>query len=162
MPRAPPDWLSTAVRVFERVVPVLVPAVAIPKAGPSAGIAMATAMVSALSGRPARHDVAMTGEITLRGLVLPIGGLKEKTLAAKRAGIREVVVPKRNEKDLPEIPEEERDGLKWHFVSTIDEVMEVALGPTPARGGRKPTSSPAAAPKRKTRRRELTALRGKR
>jgi ATP-dependent Lon protease len=78
--------------------------------------------------RPVHHDVAMTGEITLRGLVLPIGGLKEKTLAAKRAGIKQVIVPKRNEKDLPDIPEEVRNTLKWHFVSTIDEVMEVALG----------------------------------
>jgi ATP-dependent Lon protease len=114
-----------------------VPAGAVPKDGPSAGVAMFTALASLLLNRPVRHDVAMTGEITLRGLVLPIGGLKEKTLAAKRAGIREVIVPKRNEKDLPDIPDEVRNGLKWHFVSTIDEVMAVALG-VPARGGTKP------------------------
>ena len=78
--------------------------------------------------KPVRHDVAMTGEITLRGLVLPIGGLKEKTLAAKRAGIKQVIVPKRNEKDLPDIPEEVRNTLKFHFVENIDQVLEVALG----------------------------------
>jgi ATP-dependent Lon protease len=105
-----------------------VPAGAVPKDGPSAGVAMFTALASLLLNKPARHDIAMTGEITLRGLVLPIGGLKEKTLAAKRAGIKEVIVPKRNEKDLVEIPEEVRNGLKWHFVSTIDEVLDIALG----------------------------------
>jgi ATP-dependent Lon protease len=108
-----------------------VPAGAVPKDGPSAGVAMFTALASLLLRRPVRHDIAMTGEITLRGLVLPIGGLKEKSLAAKRAGIREVIVPKRNEKDLPDIPEEVRNGLKWHFVSTIDEVLRVALGAEP-------------------------------
>jgi ATP-dependent Lon protease len=113
---------------------VHVPAGAVPKDGPSAGVAMFTALASLFLNRPVRHDVAMTGEITLRGLVLPIGGLKEKTLAAKRAGIKEVIVPKRNEKDLPDIPEEVRNGLKWHFVGTIDEVMAVALNVS-ARGG---------------------------
>jgi ATP-dependent Lon protease len=78
--------------------------------------------------RPVRHDVAMTGEITLRGLVLPIGGLKEKTLAAKRAGIKQVIVPARNEKDLPDIPDEVKNTLKFHFVKNVDEVLEVALG----------------------------------
>src|SRR4051794_35190411 len=113
-----------------------VPAGAIPKDGPSAGTAMFTALASLLMNRPARSDVAMTGEITLRGLVLPIGGLKEKTLAAKRAGIKQVIVPKRNEKDLPDLPEEVRNGLKWHFVNNIDEVLAAALMPakgTPAK-----------------------------
>jgi ATP-dependent Lon protease len=105
-----------------------VPAGAIPKDGPSAGIAMFTALTSLLLNRPVRADVAMTGEITLRGLVLPIGGLKEKTLAAMRAGIKEVIVPKRNEKDLPDIPDEVKQSLKFHFVENIDQVMEVALG----------------------------------
>jgi ATP-dependent Lon protease len=90
---------------------------------------MFTALASLLLNRPVHHDVAMTGEITLRGLVLPIGGLKEKTLAARRAGIRQVIVPKRNEKDLPDIPEEVRKSVKFHFVSNIDEVLEYALGP---------------------------------
>jgi len=80
--------------------------------------------------------VAMTGEITLRGLVLPIGGLKEKTLAAKRAGIRQVIAPKRNEKDLPDIPQEVRDTLKFHFVENIDQVLRIALMPAgPGKNG---------------------------
>jgi ATP-dependent Lon protease len=106
-----------------------VPAGAIPKDGPSAGVAMFTALSSLLLNRPVKHDLAMTGEITLRGLVLPIGGLKEKTLAAKRAGIRQVVVPKRNEKDLPDIPDEVKKTVKFHFVENIDQVLEIALLP---------------------------------
>ena len=81
-----------------------------------------------MTGIPVRHDVAMTGEITLRGLVLPIGGLKEKTLAAMRAGIKQVIVPKRNEKDLPEIPDEVKNTLKFHFVENVDQVLQLALG----------------------------------
>jgi ATP-dependent Lon protease len=104
-----------------------VPAGAVPKDGPSAGVAMFTALASLFLNQPVRPDVAMTGEITLRGLVLPIGGLKEKTLAAKRAGIHEVIVPKRNEKDLPDIPQEVRNTLKFHFVSNTDEVLAIAL-----------------------------------
>ncbi len=107
-----------------------VPAGAVPKDGPSAGVAMFTALASLMLNRPVRHDVAMTGEITLRGLVLPIGGLKEKTLAAKRAGIKHVIVPRRNEKDMPDIPEEVRKTLKFHFVDNIDQVMAEAIGVT--------------------------------
>src|SRR6185295_18003310 len=114
-----------------------VPAGAVPKDGPSAGVAMFTALASLLLNRAARPDIAMTGEITLRGLVLPIGGLKEKTLAAKRAGIKEVIVPKRNEKDMPDIPEEVRQTLKFNFVSNVDEVLRTAL--LPARGGQRAT-----------------------
>ena len=106
---------------------VHVPEGAIPKDGPSAGITIATAIVSALTQIPARCDVAMTGEITLRGKVLPIGGLKEKLLAAHRVGIREVILPKENEKDLPDIPENIRDDMKLHFVESMDEVLKVAL-----------------------------------
>ena len=109
-----------------------VPAGAVPKDGPSAGVAMFTALASLLLSRPVRHDLAMTGEITLRGLVLPIGGLKEKTLAAKRAGIRQVIVPERNRKDLAEIPDEVRNTLKFHFVSNIEQVLEIALEPAKA------------------------------
>jgi len=121
-----------------------VPAGAVPKDGPSAGVAMFTALASLMLNRPVRHDVAMTGEITLRGLVLPIGGLKEKTLAAKRAGIRQVIVPRRNEKDMPEIPKEVRDTLQFHFVDNIDEVLKAALGPV-ARPRKTGKSKPRAA-----------------
>jgi ATP-dependent Lon protease len=107
-----------------------VPAGAVPKDGPSAGVAMFTALASLMLNKPVRHDVAMTGEITLRGLVLPIGGLKEKTLAAKRAGIKQVIVPKRNEKDMPEIPEEVRKTIIFHFAENIDQVLKFALGTT--------------------------------
>jgi ATP-dependent Lon protease len=106
---------------------VHVPAGAIPKDGPSAGVTMATALVSAMSGRPVRKDVAMTGEITLRGRVLPIGGLKEKVLGAHRAGITTIVLPKANEADLEDIPDDVRTALSFHPVETLDEVFAVAL-----------------------------------
>jgi ATP-dependent Lon protease len=108
-----------------------VPSGGIPKDGPSAGIAITTALASLFSGRPTRSDVAMTGEITLRGSVLPIGGLKEKSLAALRAGIRQVIIPKANEKDLEEVPQEAKQRLEFLPVSEIDEVLEIALLPKP-------------------------------
>ena len=104
-----------------------VPEGAVPKDGPSAGVTMATALVSALTGIPVRQDVAMTGEITLRGRVLPIGGLKEKTLAAYRAGIRTLVIPTENEKDLEEIPPHVRKVFEVIKVDSIDDVLKVAL-----------------------------------
>ncbi len=106
---------------------VHVPAGAIPKDGPSAGVTMATALVSALSGRPARHDLAMTGEITLRGRVLPIGGVKEKVLGAVRAGIRTIVLPMENEGDLDDLPEDVRKSLDVHLVEDLGEVLSLAL-----------------------------------
>ncbi|HVZ77664.1 MAG TPA: S16 family serine protease, partial [Gemmatimonadaceae bacterium] len=106
-----------------------VPAGAIPKDGPSAGVTMSTALVSAMSNRPVRKDVAMTGEITLRGRVLPIGGLKEKVLGAHRAGITHIVLPKANEADMEDIPEDVRKAMTFHPVSTLDEVFAVALLP---------------------------------
>jgi ATP-dependent Lon protease len=105
-----------------------VPAGAVPKDGPSAGVAMAIALASLLMNRPARAEVAMTGEITLRGLVLPIGGLKEKTLAAARAGIRTVILPKRNQRDLEEVDPQVRKKLKFVFAERVDQVLDCALG----------------------------------
>jgi len=116
---------------FERVdLHLHVPEGAIPKDGPSAGITLATALTSLLTGRPVRPRVAMTGEMTLSGRVLPVGGIKEKVLAAHRLGVKEVILPKRNEKAVKEdIPENVRNELKLHLVSTIEEVLELALNP---------------------------------
>src|SRR6188474_1759373 len=108
-----------------------IPAGAMPKDGPSAGVTMFTALVSLLTGVNVRHDVAMTGEITLRGRVLPIGGLKEKTLAAHRAGVKRVILPERNKADLEEVPKEIRDELEFVFVHKLDEVLEAALESMP-------------------------------
>ena len=111
---------------------VHVPAGAIPKDGPSAGITMTTALASLLSGRPVRHTVGMTGEVTLQGRVLPIGGLKQKVLAAHAAGLTDVILPERNRADLDDVPEEVREAMSFHPVMTIDEVLELALEPQPA------------------------------
>jgi ATP-dependent Lon protease len=117
-----------------------VPEGAVPKDGPSAGITIATALASALTQIPIRHDVAMTGEITLLGKVLPIGGLKEKLLAAKRAGMTDVILPEENRKDLDEIKEEIPDGIKFHLVKEIDEVLDIALVRKP--GAKKKEEAP--------------------
>jgi ATP-dependent Lon protease len=112
---------------------VHVPAGGIPKDGPSAGITMVTALGSLITGIKVRNDLAMTGEITLRGNVLPVGGIKEKVLAALRAGVKEIILPERNEKDLIEVPPEVRSALKFHFVNRMDQVLDLALERPPER-----------------------------
>ncbi len=134
--RANAAWLGIADQVFERDVHIHVPAGAIPKDGPSAGIAMATAIVSALSGRAARHDVAVTGEITLSGRVLPIGGLKEKVLGAVRAGIERFVIPRDNAADLDDLPADVLERLTVTPVDTLGEALAITLRDTTLQDGR--------------------------
>jgi ATP-dependent Lon protease len=135
--RARAERLGIAPDFFENCdLHIHVPAGAVPKDGPSAGVTIATSLASLLTGRPVKHALAMTGEITLRGKVLPVGGIKEKVLAAKRAGIRTVVLPRLNEKDLEDIPEAVRQEMRFEFVDTIAEALECAL---------EPASAPAAA-----------------
>ncbi|MDQ5852399.1 MAG: endopeptidase La [Chloroflexota bacterium] len=126
----------------EHAIHIHVPEGAVPKEGPSAGITLTTALVSAMTGWPVRKDVAMTGEITLRGKVLPIGGLKEKTLAAHRAGIKTFIMPKENAKDIPELPEKVRSELELIPVDHMDQVLKIALRPVPI--------APAVVPRRST------------
>jgi ATP-dependent Lon protease len=139
------EALDVDPKVFEgKVVHVHVPAGAIPKDGPSAGVAIMTALASLASRRPVRSDVAMTGEITLRGKVLPVGGIKEKVLAAHRAGIRTVILPRRNERDLEDVPEELRRVLRFVLVDDAEEVLQHALAPAPAEvGPTEPGGGPA-------------------
>ena len=133
----------------DREVHIHVPAGAIPKDGPSAGITMATALVSALSGRKVRRDVAMTGELTLTGRVLPIGGLKEKILGAVRAGISEIILPKENEADLEDIPDEVAEHLTFHSVEDLDQVIAVALVPDMVKPGKGKRAGGKTAPRSK-------------
>ncbi len=128
--------LQIADEMFDRDLHIHVPAGAIPKDGPSAGVTMASAVVSTLSGRPVRHDIAMTGEITLRGRVLPIGGVKEKILGAVRAGINRIILPKENEPDLEDLPQEVRDKIEVHLVSELGEVLALTLRGATFREGR--------------------------
>jgi ATP-dependent Lon protease len=116
-----PDFYKT------KDIHIHIPAGATPKDGPSAGIAIATAVVSALTGTPVRGDVAMTGEITLRGRVLPIGGVKEKAVGAHRAGVTHVLLPKANVRDLDEVPQEVKDAITFHFVGSMDDVLSFGL-----------------------------------
>jgi len=117
----PEDWFAT------NDIHIHVPAGAVPKDGPSAGVAMAVALASLVTRKPVSSDVAMTGEITLTGQVLPIGGLKEKALAAQRAGIKRVIVPARNEGDVAEIPQHQREGLEFIHCETIEDALAAAL-----------------------------------
>ncbi len=128
--RSRADRLGIAPEFYDKSdIHVHVPAGGIPKDGPSAGVTITSSLASLLTGRPVRSDIAMTGEITLRGKVLPVGGIKEKVLAARRAGIRTVILPRRNEHDLDDIPPELRSEMTTIFVDTIDEVLQHALRP---------------------------------
>ncbi|MGZ4354274.1 MAG: S16 family serine protease, partial [Gaiellaceae bacterium] len=127
----PEDWFA------EHDVHIHVPAGAIPKDGPSAGVTMATAIVSLAQGRPVSEEVGMTGEITLTGQVLPIGGVREKVLAAQRAGLKRIVLPRENEPDLEELPKETREQLAFVLVDSIEEVFAAAFD-APAKDGRRP------------------------
>src|SRR5215469_15139639 len=140
--RSHAETLGVATDFFEKSdIHVHVPAGGIPKDGPSGGVTLAASIASLLSGRPVRSDIAMTGEITLRGKVLPVGGIKEKVLAARRAGIKTIILPKRNERDLEDIPPEVRAELTFKFVETVDEVLNLAL-----RNGNSELASTAAVP----------------
>jgi ATP-dependent Lon protease len=130
------EALGIDAKAFKQDLHIHVPAGAIPKDGPSAGVTMATALVSRLSGRAARHDVAMTGEITLSGRVLPIGGVKEKVLGAVRAGITRIVLPKANEADLEDLPDDVRERLEVHAVDDLGEALAITLRGGSYRGGR--------------------------
>jgi len=123
------DLLGVDKELSDKRIHVHVPAGAIPKDGPSAGVTMVTAITSLLTGRPVRNTVGMTGEVTLQGKVLPIGGLKQKVLAAHRAGLKEVILPKRNEADLDDLPESVRGEMIFHLASDVKEVLEIALEP---------------------------------
>jgi ATP-dependent Lon protease len=129
-------------KVFEKSdIHLHVPAGAQPKDGPSGGVAISTALVSALTGRQVRPDVAMTGEITLRGLVLPVGGVKEKVLAAHRAGLKTIILPKRNAIDLDELPQEVRDALQFILAERVEQVWDAALQPAPRKASAKKASA---------------------
>ncbi len=127
-----------------------IPAGAVPKDGPSAGVTMAVALASLATGRPVRHDVGMTGEITLRGKVLPIGGLKEKVLAAHRVGLHRVILPRRNEPDLDDVPSEVKDQMDFVLADTVADVLQASLEPKRAGGSRSSRRKPAAAARRRT------------
>jgi len=130
--KAQAEELGIDPQLFEHSdIHVHVPAGAIPKDGPSAGVAMFVSLASLLRRQPVRPDVAMTGEISLRGLVLPVGGIKEKTIAAAQAGIKRVILPARNRRDLEDIPQSTREALQFVWVERVSEALNVALGDTP-------------------------------
>jgi ATP-dependent Lon protease len=145
--RSRTKWLGLEDNFLEKIdLHVHIPAGAIPKDGPSAGVTMFVSMASLLTNKPIRSDVAMTGEITLRGLVLPVGGIKEKFLAAHRAGIKRVILPERNRKDVSEIPEQPRKEIEIIYVKRMDELLEHALTEMPKLGIMTTTVSPPTPP----------------
>ncbi|MBN2108939.1 MAG: endopeptidase La, partial [Deltaproteobacteria bacterium] len=147
--RARADALGISPTLFEKNdIHIHVPAGAIPKDGPSAGITMATALISAITRVPTSKDIAMTGEITLRGRVLPIGGLKEKALAALRHNITKVIIPERNRKDLEDMPETIKNKMEFIFVNTVDDVLDVALVKKVLKKGTAATAQKKAGPKK--------------
>src|SRR5437773_7549903 len=132
--RSKAKWLGIDENFLEKTdIHVHIPAGAIPKDGPSAGVTMFVALASMLTGKPVRPDVAMTGEITLRGAVLPVGGIKEKVLAAHRAGIKRVVMPDRNRKDIVDVPQQARDEMEFFYVKRMDELLPLVLTEMPER-----------------------------
>jgi ATP-dependent Lon protease len=154
------DELGIDASVFEHSdIHVHVPAGAIPKDGPSAGVAMFVSLASLMKSEPVRPDVAMTGEISLRGLVLPVGGIKEKTIAAARAGIKRVILPARNRRDLEDIPQSTRDALEFIWVERVADALAVALGAGPPVDGESDLAEAGApaAPARKPRPRRQPA-----
>jgi ATP-dependent Lon protease len=143
----PPNFLE------KQDIHVHFPAGAIPKDGPSAGVTIGTALVSLLTGIRVRGDVSMTGEVTLRGLVLPVGGIKEKVLAAHRAGIKRIILPERNRKDLIDVPEQAKKDIEFVFASTMDDVLKAALETSPftqAGGSGEPEKEPGSKKKSET------------
>jgi ATP-dependent Lon protease len=127
--RSHADELQISSDAINKSFHIHVPEGAVPKDGPSAGVTMTTAIVSLLTGRPVRNTVGMTGEVTLQGLVLPIGGVKQKVLAAHRMGLKEVILPKRNEKDIDDVPETVRDAMRFHLATRVEDVLDHALEP---------------------------------
>jgi ATP-dependent Lon protease len=139
-------WLGIEENFLDKTdIHVHIPAGAIPKDGPSAGVTMFTSLASLLTGKPVRSDVAMTGEISLRGAVLPVGGIKEKVLAAHRAGIKRIIMPERNQKDMVDVPDQAKNEMEFHFVKRIDELLPLALTELPEKYGQAalpPTAAP--------------------
>ncbi|MGZ3440321.1 MAG: endopeptidase La, partial [Polyangia bacterium] len=141
--RAKAKWLGIEENFLDKTdIHVHIPAGAIPKDGPSAGVTMFTALASMLTGKPIRNDVAMTGEITLRGNVLPVGGIKEKILAAHRAGIKRIIMPDRNQKDMVDVPQQAKDEMEFFYVKKIDELLPLALTEMPEKFGQTATVPP--------------------
>jgi len=135
--RAKAKWLGIDENFLDKTdIHVHIPAGAIPKDGPSAGVTMFTALASMLTGKSVRNDVAMTGEITLRGNVLPVGGIKEKILAAHRAGIKRIIMPDRNQKDMVDVPEQAKNEMEFFYVKKIDEILQLALTELPEKFGK--------------------------